>query len=139
MKPRSVLIIDDEADVVAYLRSVLEEHGWQVRTARDGDEGLALARDQIPDVVLLDLLMPGGRGGLDTFLEFRRDATLESIPVVFVTAFHEQGSGQSLARLSRQPRYRPDAYLEKPVEPDELVSTLDGLTGARLEPRDERP
>jgi CheY-like chemotaxis protein len=127
---RSALIIDDEADVVAYLSSVLSEHGWHVRSARDGDEGLRLAHDQTPDVILLDLLMPGGRGGFDTFLALRRDTMLASVPVVFVTAFHEGRSGKSYATLSKNRKFQPEAYLEKPVDPQELLSTLDQLTGA---------
>ena len=130
MVSKSALIIDDEADVVAYLASVLSEHGWQVRTARSGDEGLELAREQSPDVILLDLLMPGGRGGLDTFLALRKDTTLKSVPVVFVTAFHEGRTGESIARLSKHREFQPNAWLEKPVEPDELISTLDEVTGA---------
>jgi twitching motility two-component system response regulator PilH len=127
--PRRALIIDDEADVVAYLASVLSEHGWEVQTARSGDEGLELAHDQAPDVILLDLLMPGGRGGLDTFLELRKDPDLKSVPVVFVTAFHEDRSGGTFAKLSKHREFQPDAYLEKPVDPDDLISTLDEVTG----------
>jgi CheY-like chemotaxis protein len=130
MDSKIALIIDDEPDVAMYLASVLSEHGWQVQTARSGDEGLELAREQPPDVILLDLLMPGGRGGLDTFLALRKDRILKAVPVVFVTAFHEGRTGESIARLSKRREFQPNAWLEKPVEPDELISTLDDVTGA---------
>jgi CheY-like chemotaxis protein len=130
MDSKIALIIDDEADVGTYLASVLSEHGWHVQTARSGDEGLELAREQPPDVILLDLLMPGGRGGLDTFLALRKDRILKTVPVVFVTAFHEGRTGESFAKLSKHREFQPDAYLEKPVDPDELISILDEVTAA---------
>jgi len=125
---RVALIIDDEPDVSAYLSSVLLEHGWQVRIARNGDDGLASARADGPEVILLDLLMPGGRGGLSTFMELRRDPDLRTIPVIIVSAFNEPAVGDPKSFLGRQQRYRPDAYLEKPVDPDELITVLDEVT-----------
>jgi CheY-like chemotaxis protein len=128
---RTALIIDDESDVVTYLASVLSEHGWRVRTADNGDAGLVMAREERPDVVLLDLLMPGGRGGLGTFLELRRDTSLKSVPVVFVTSYPEPVSGDERDFLSRRPEeFKPDAYIEKPVNPEDLLATLEQLTGS---------
>ena len=134
MNQRVALIIDDEPDVSAYLSSVLSEHGWQARIARNGDAGLASARADSPDVILLDLLMPGGRGGLSTFMELRRDPDLKAIPVIIVSAFNEPAVGDPESFLGRQQRYRPDAYLEKPVDPDELITVLDEVTAPDRDP-----
>jgi len=128
MSRRSALIIDDEPDVAAYQGRVLSDHGWRVRIASNGDQGLALALDEEPDVILLDLMMPGGRGGLNTFMELRKTPNLKSIPVVFVTAFPEPDSDDEHSFLGSQKRQRPDAYLEKPVDPKTLLATLDKLT-----------
>jgi CheY-like chemotaxis protein len=125
---RSALIIDDEPDVAAYQGKVLLDHGWEVRIALDGDQGLAFALDERPDVILLDLMMPGGRGGLNTFSELRKSPDLKSIPIVFVTAFPEPDPEDENSFLGRQKRQRPDAYLEKPVDPETLLATLDDLT-----------
>jgi DNA-binding response OmpR family regulator len=84
MSERSALIIDDEPDVTTYLGAVLTDHGWKVRTANGADEGLALARDDRPDAVLLDLMMPE-RGGLSVLVELRRDPDLSSVPIVIVS------------------------------------------------------
>jgi CheY-like chemotaxis protein len=103
----------------------LTDRGWRVRIAGGGDEGLALAAGEPPDVILLDLMMPGGRGGLSTFLELRRNSELESVPVVFVTAYPEPDPGDKHSILGRQQRHRPAAYLEKPVDPETLVATIE--------------
>jgi len=131
MNRGSVLIIDDELDVAAYLGRVVSDHGWRVRIATGGDEGLALALEETPDVILLDLMMPGGRGGLSTFTELRRNTKLRSIPVVFVTAFPEPDADDRQGFLGRQERHRPAAYLEKPVDPEALLAVLEKVTGVR--------
>jgi twitching motility two-component system response regulator PilH len=138
MSPGSVLIIDDEPDVAAYQGRVLSDHGWRVEIARSGDQGLALALEEKPDVILLDLMMPGGRGGLNTFMEIRKSPSLRSIPVVFVTAYPEPELDDKNSFLGRQQRLRPDAYLEKPVDPETLIATLDKVMVERDQPATTR-
>lgn len=132
MNRGSVLVIDDEPDAAAYVGRVLTDHGWQVRIALSGDEGLALALEETPEVILLDLMMPGGRGGLNTFMELRRNPRLASIPVVFVTAYPEPDPDDLYNFLGRQQRLRPDAYLEKPVDPATLIATIEQVTSAAV-------
>ena len=134
MSRGNALIIDDEPDVAAYQGRVLSDHGWRVRIASSGERGLALALEEIPDVILLDLMMPGGRGGLNTFMEIRKSPRLRSIPVVFVTAYPEPELDDKNSFLGRQQRLRPDAYLEKPVHPETLVATLDRVMVERDQP-----
>jgi len=132
MSRGSVLIIDDEPDVAAYVGRVLTDHGWQVRIAVSGDQGLALALEETPEVILLDLMMPGGRGGLNTFMELRKNPRLASIPVVFVTAYPEPDPDDLYNFLGRQQRLRPDAYLEKPVDPGILIATIEQVKGTAV-------
>ena len=139
MKRGKALIIDDEPDVAAYQGRILSDHGWQVRIALDGEQGLALALDETPDVILLDLMMPGGRGGLNTSMELRKNPNLKSVPVVFVTAFPEPDPNDEHSFLGRQKRQRPDAYLEKPVDPETLLATLDNLTSTIDQPPNDTP
>jgi len=139
MSRGNALIIDDEPDVAAYQGRVLSDHGWRVRIASGGDQGLALALEETPDVILLDLMMPGGRGGLNTFMELRKNPRLTSIPVVFVTAYPEPDPEDLYNFLGRQKRLRPDAYLEKPVDPETLLATLEKVMGALDQPSDNSP
>jgi twitching motility two-component system response regulator PilH len=133
MKKRKVLIIDDEPDVTRYLGTLLSDRGWSVSTANSAEEGLAIARENRPDVVLLDLMMPA-RGGLSTLVALRKDSRLQSVRIVIVTGIDQEvhniyGTGEHYdATLRRLKRYHADAYLEKPVDPDVLLSTLDEVT-----------
>jgi CheY-like chemotaxis protein len=88
MSSRSALIIDDEPDTRTYLATLLSDNGWTARTANSVDDGLALAREQVPDVVLLDLMMPE-RGGLSALVELRKTPELSSVPIVIVSGIQE--------------------------------------------------
>lgn len=128
MAAKSALIIDDEPDVTTYHGALLSDNGWEVRTANSGDDGLALAREQAPDVVLLDVMMPE-RGGLSTFLAFRKDDGLKSVPIVLVTGIQDTLTADFKSFLDRFKTHNPDGYLEKPVDPEKLLALLDELTG----------
>lgn len=127
MPQRTALIIDDEPDVTTYHGTLLEDHGWQVMTANSGDDGLELARSNPPDIVLLDVMMPE-RGGMSTFVALRKDPATKSIPVVLVTGIQETLTQDFQAYLQRFKAYHPDGYIEKPVDPDRLLTLLDELT-----------
>jgi CheY-like chemotaxis protein len=127
MSERSALIIDDEPDVTTYLGAVLTDRGWKARTANGADEGLALARDDRPDVVLLDLMMPE-RGGLSVLVELRRDPELSSVPIIIVSGIQATLTADFRNFLARFKYRQPDAFLDKPIDPDELIAILDRLT-----------
>jgi CheY-like chemotaxis protein len=137
MTERHALIIDDEPDITNYLVLLLADRGWEVRGATSAEEGLAMARERAPDVILLDIMMPG-RGGLSTLMALRQDERLKSVPVVLVTgmddAVHElsnhRGEGGREADGGGQESLRADAFLDKPIDPERLLSVLDEVTGA---------
>ncbi len=129
MAPRSAVIVDDEPDVTTYLSTLLVDRGWDVRVANSAREGLELCSARRPDVVLLDLMMPE-EGGLHLLVAIRKNRELEDLPVVIVSGIQDKLTADYHAFLERFKHYRPDAYLDKPVNPDELVATLDRLTGA---------
>ncbi|WP_242393309.1 response regulator [Anaeromyxobacter oryzisoli] len=107
----TVLIVDDESDIRQAVAEVLADEGYQVFSAGDGAEGLAQARAHHPQVVLLDLMMPGMSGW-----EFRRrqqsDPDLSSIPVVVLSALGRDGAIEA------------NAYLQKPFGLDDLLSAV---------------
>jgi CheY-like chemotaxis protein len=127
MSTRKALIIDDEPDVATYLGTLLSDHGWTVRIAHDADSGLALANEETPDVVLLDLMMPD-RGGLSALIELRRSPTLGSVPIVIVSGIQETLTADFRAFLARFKYRKADAFLDKPVNPEELLRTVDEVT-----------
>jgi CheY-like chemotaxis protein len=130
MARRTALIIDDEPDITTYLGTLLSDHGFDVRTANAADEGLALARAQTPDVILLDVMMPD-RGGLSTLIAIRKEEGLRAVPVILVTGVQQSLTADYRAFLDRFKHYHPDGYVEKPVDPDVLLGVIEGITRAQ--------
>ena len=137
MTQQHALIIDDEPDVITYLESLLSDRGWETRGTTSANEGLQMAHERAPDVILLDIMMPE-RGGLSTLVALRKDRSLQSVPVVFVTAVEEhvhniydrEGEKSFQKYLDRIKSYRADGFLEKPIDPERLFSVLDEVTRA---------
>jgi twitching motility two-component system response regulator PilH len=127
MAAKSALIIDDEPDVTTYHGTVLSDHGWKVFTANSGADGIAIAQEQVPNVILLDVMMPA-KGGLSTLIALRKDERTKAIPVVLVTGIQENLNADFEAFLGRFKTYNPDGYVEKPIDPVALIATLDELT-----------
>jgi CheY-like chemotaxis protein len=129
MSGRNAVIIDDEPDVTTYLAALLADRGWGVRTANSAREGLNLVDVEKPHVVLLDLMMPE-EGGLHVLVAIRKNPALKDLPVVFVSGIQDKLNADYHTFLERFKHYHPDAFLDKPVTPDELFATLDRLTEA---------
>ncbi len=129
MNQRSAVVIDDEPDTTTYFSTLLSDHGWRVRVATGADEGLALLNAERPDVLLLDLMMPD-RGGLSILVAVRKDPNLASLPIVIVSGIQQALTADYHAFLARFKHYQPDAYLDKPIDAAQMLSTLDRLTGA---------
>ncbi len=114
----TVLVVDDEPDQLTYIATVLEDHGATVLKADNGDLALELARRERPDLITLDLDMPGKHGG-DVFAELRSDPDMSDIPVCIITGRPE------LRRLIYQRAQRlPEGYLDKPVDEKVLLLTV---------------
>jgi len=122
-----VLVIDDEPDITTYYSTLLGDSGWQVAVANSGDDGLVLAEQQIPDIIVLDVMMPD-RGGLSTLVAFRKNEKTAKVPVVLVTGIQESLTHDFGDYLKRFHHYNPDAYIEKPIDPEILLAKLDELT-----------
>ena len=113
---RKILVVDDEEDVRTFLVTVFEDAGAEVVTASDGDEAVAMAREHQPDLISLDLSMPG-KDGVEAFVELRStDETME-IPVCVVT-----GHPEFRQVIYDRPVAPPEGYLGKPVDEDKLVA-----------------
>jgi two-component system NtrC family sensor kinase len=124
---RKVLVVDDEPDAVEFVKIVLEEAGYEVVSAFDGEAGMAVAREEAPDLIILDVQMPK-KDGFATFAEMAQDAELGEIPVVMLTGISEKSgmpfSGQDMGEYFGK---EPAAYVEKPVDPETLQQTVKKL------------
>ena len=134
MGKQTVLIVDDEQDMRTYLSTLMETSGYKPIVAQDGQEGLQLARETKPRLIILDVMMPK-EGGIQMYRELKTDAELKDIPVIMVSAiakktfFHSQNM---LGSYMGTPLPEPEAYIEKPPEPEELYE----LTRNILTPRE---
>lgn len=113
---RKVLVVDDEDDVREFLTTVFADAGATVISAAGGDEALAKARAEKPDLISLDLSMPH-KDGVETFYELRQTAETEDIPVCIVT-----GHPEFREVVYERPVPPPEGYLEKPVNESKLVA-----------------
>jgi CheY-like chemotaxis protein len=113
---RKILVVDDEEDVRMFLITVFEDAGAEVLSASDGDEAIAMAREHQPDLISLDLSMPG-KDGVETFVELRSTDGTEEIPVCVVT-----GHPEFRQVIYDRPVAAPEGYLGKPVDDDKLVA-----------------
>ena len=112
---RRILVVDDEPDVLVFYRSVLEDHGATILEATDGDAALDIARREKPELITLDLSMPGTDGG-QVFEALRRDPDLAGIRVCIITGRPE------LRRLIYDRAVPPpEGYLDKPVDDETLL------------------
>jgi CheY-like chemotaxis protein len=118
---RTVLIVEDDEDIRAALREMLEEEGYRVATAIDGEEGLAQVKSSRPGLVLLDLLMPG-MNGLEFLAALRADQTFASLPVVVVSAGGRGSAGMAVEAGATR-------FLPKPLKLARLLSVVQELCG----------
>ncbi len=115
---RTILVVDDEDDVRVFLKAVLEDAGARVLEAADGDEAIAVATAEKPDLITLDLSMPG-KDGVEAFTELRRAPGTEEIPVCVIT-----GHPEFRTVIYDRPVAPPEGYMSKPVDEDQLVENL---------------
>jgi CheY-like chemotaxis protein len=134
----TVLVVDDEPDVRAYLAQTLSDAGFRVETAGDGLEALERIRAHPPDFISLDLVMPR-MSGHKLLYELRRDKALARIPVVIVTAHagDELGQGDLADLLHDRVISGPGVYLEKPVTAQVYVRCVRRVLGLPDAPADE--
>ncbi len=117
---QTILVIEDEEDIADLVAFNLRRNDYQVELAHDGLKGLAAARSLLPDLIILDLMMPG-LDGISLFKELKRDAATRKIPVMMLTA-----RGQTEDRIHGL-EVGADDYMTKPFSPKELMLRVKNL------------
>lgn len=116
-----ILVIDDEPDVVSYLSAFLEDEGFEVLSAGNGPDGLTLAREETPDLITLDITMPG-MSGIEVLTSLRRDEQLNRLPVIIITGV------PSFDKLTDYRDVRaPEGFMQKPIDLDHLLSRIEEI------------
>jgi len=114
-----ILLVDDDPDFVEATKVVLESQPYEVITALSGKEGLEKAREEKPDLVLLDIIMPEV-DGFQVCQQLKKDPQLAEIPVIMITSFSEKYRETSLG-LSQGLSLEAEDFVDKPVAPAELL------------------
>ena len=117
-----VLIVDDSPTETHRMTRILDKHGYEVITADSGEDGVAKAKETLPDVVLMDIVMPG-LNGFQATRQLSKNASTSHIPVIIVTT-----KDQETDRLWGQ-RQGAKGYLTKPIEDSALLDTINAVLG----------
>ena len=123
MPPR-VLVCDNEEPLRALVRGALELGDYEIVEAHDGDESVELARSCDPDLIVLDMMMPG-RTGLEVLAELRAEDRFAKTPVIMLTARAQAQDRQAAVEAG------VSCFLPKPFSPLELATTVEELLGGR--------
>lgn len=117
---KKVLIVDDESDTRVYLNTLLTENGYQTRLAADGEEALKQAKDYLPDLVTLDIIMPN-QTGVKFYRELCKDKKLCKTPVIILSGVTRY---KELFARDHATMPKPFAFVEKPIEKGDFLKTL---------------
>jgi CheY-like chemotaxis protein len=124
--PKTVLIVDDDRDFLRYLSLLFQDNGFETLTAADGHEAVELASARTPDLITLDISMPG-KSGVSAYRDLKEDPDLAIVPVLLVTAV-----GKSLNRFTNQfgDLPVPVRFVSKPLDVDLLWKSVREVLGA---------
>jgi len=128
---KRVLVVDDDYEIVESMRAVLERRGYEVLTARDGNQALIVTERESPDLMILDMMMPKKSGFLVLERIKNKQSRHRDMPVIMITA-NEGGRHRAYAEM-----LGVEEYIRKPFAMDRLVSAVDRLLGVQHEGKDE--
>ena len=115
-----ILLVDDEPDILEFLSYNLKKEGYQVQAATNGKEGVALAKKMLPQLIIIDVMMPG-QDGIEMCREIRETEGLKNVLIAFLTARNEDYS--QIAGFDAG----ADDYINKPIKPKVLISRIGAL------------
>jgi len=146
---KKVMVIDDDKSIVKFLSVALQENGYEVSSAFDGEEGFEKVKGDKPDLIILDVMMPK-RTGFVLFKQLRKSEEYKDIPVIMLTGVADSLSEQdskkddtfespfdnlreslrkAIQQMREQGLVKPEMFVDKPVDPDDLVLKVKELIG----------
>ncbi len=128
---KKVLIVDDDVDIRKVVSKLIEKSGYQAMEAKNGVEGMGKVREDKPDLIILDMLMPK-ESGIRMYHELKTEESLKDIPVIVLSAIPKKSflrSQKVLDEFAGQSVPEPEAYIEKPEEPEELIALMKKILG----------
>ena len=148
--PKQVLIVDDDRNAVKFLSVVLSEHGYDPVAAHDGAEGLEKVKQNKPDLIVLDVMMPK-KSGFVLFKQLKKEEQYKDIPVLMITGVSglleemerrgkedtferpydslRESLRKAIKKMREEGLERPEKFVDKPNDPDELIVAVKELIG----------
>ncbi len=148
--PKKVLVVDDDENTRRFLTVALEENGYEAITAEDGDAGYKKLQEVKPDLILLDVMMPK-KTGFSLFKQLRRQEEFKDIPVIMLTGVAgvleeeeanaegdtfaspfdsiREGLKRGIAQMREEGLIRPEMFIDKPIDPEELIRSVQSIIG----------
>lgn len=126
---KKVLIVDDDPDVRLFNATVVEESGYTPVEAENGEEGLKMVKEEAPDLVILDVLMPR-QSGIRLYRELKTDRSLKNVKVIMLSGVAKRTfmrSQKALTEFGGEKVPDPEIYIEKPVEPEDLAAAIEKM------------
>jgi CheY-like chemotaxis protein len=125
-KQKTILVVEDDADTVTYLSTLLEDAGYSTVAAEDGDDALEKVRTNRPDLISLDITMPK-KSGVRFYREMKESDEWKSIPIIIVTGI----SSDFEKFISTRPHLAaPEGYLSKPIDREQMLSLVKEQIGS---------
>lgn len=123
-KTKKILLVDDDIDLIAMNKTVLEKNGYTVIEAYNGKEGIEMAKKELPDLIVLDVMMSTSSEGFDTARALRNQEETKNIPLLMLTSVNETVP----FKYEPDETYLPvDRFLEKPLTPDKLIAEIESM------------
>ena len=122
-----ILVVDDDVDLRAAVKTTLESQGYAVATADDRASGMEAAKTESPDLIILDVMMESRHDGFEMAREFKKNPQCKDTPILMFTAIKEK-SGVDFKSAAGDPTWLPvDGFLDKPVAPGVLIEEVGKL------------
>jgi DNA-binding response OmpR family regulator len=120
-----ILIVDDDPDILDAITTILETQPYRLKTARDGKQCMVMVNEEIPDLLILDLLMPH-MDGWGVIREMRSEPRFNTVPIMILTTVIEDASRRRY-ELETNMAMDVQDYVQKPVRPEELIRRAENL------------
>ena len=133
MKEKNILVVEDDLHMRIFITTVLETSGYNATASKDGQEGIRKVKEDRPDLIILDVMMPE-EGGVSMYRQLKTDNQFKNIPVVMLSGVESKTFLHSLKMMSiglRNPLPAPEAYMEKPPKAEKLLNIVQKLLAGK--------
>jgi len=128
MSKKKILIIDDNLDFAEAIKTILENGPYIAEVATSTKEAVGKLEKEIPDLMILDIIMQKGAEGIILSKKFKKDPRLSKVPIIMLTSVTKQTGFRFIKDDPRHPQFLPvEEFIEKPVPPNELLTKVEKL------------